>query len=100
MKRRTVSTILLAMFLVPPALAQEPTARLAGKARLDLSADAAVGALKDGSVVKGDGTLSRMTWKPEAEQARGYTLHASVVHFGWIEGIVRFTPTGTGKVTL
>ena len=57
--------------------------RLATAARFDLSADVEAGSLEDGKVVAGNGTLARMTWVPESEQARGYTVSFAVTDLGW-----------------
>lgn len=50
--------------------ADDEPVKLAAMARFDISADADTGVLNDGQVVAGNGTIARMTWVPEAEQAR------------------------------
>src|SRR3954463_1373053 len=78
---------------------QHPT-RLATQARLDLTADAAVGTLNAGQVLEGDGTLTRMSWVPQAERPRGYTAQLPVTHLGWAKFALRFTPAKSGSVRL
>ena len=69
-------------------------------ARFDISADAEASALEDGRVVAGTGTIARMGWIPEAEQARGYTVSFPVTLIGWRSIAIRFTPARSGLVTL
>jgi endoglucanase len=75
-------------------------ARMASQGRLDLLADSAVGELTAGAVVHGDGQVSRMNWRAQAEQPRGYTVQMPINHLGWSQLSLRFTPAKSGDVTL
>jgi len=79
--------------------AQNPV-KLATGTRFDLMAEAAVGALEDGVILQGAGTMQRMNWIPAQDQPRGYTCNFNVVHFGWLEILVQFTPQNSGNVQL
>jgi endoglucanase len=85
--------------LVSPAIAAEPV-KLAETARFDITAEAAVGALEGGQALEGAATIARMSWLPEAERSRGYTVSFPINHRGWRTAAVRFTPKRTGKITL
>lgn len=74
--------------------------KLAALARLDLSGTAAVGALNDGVIVEGGGTVDRQTWRPAAEWPRTYSIHVPIVRFAWNRFAVRFTPAKSGSVQL
>ncbi len=79
--------------------AGHPT-KMATQGRLDLMADADVGALERGEVLSEDGSVSRMNWLPEAQRPRGYTAQMPVRHLGWSKFALRFTPAKNGTVTL
>jgi endoglucanase len=74
--------------------------RLASSARFDLTADDRVGALEHGQVVAGEGSIERPNWVPESQQILSYTVQFPVVHFGWREVAIRFTPRSSGSVRL
>lgn len=92
-----VAPILFLLWSVP-ALA-EPV-KLANSARIDLSAGAGVGKLDDGQVVVGNGSIQRPNWVPESQQSAAYTVNFPVTRLGWRESAIRFSPTGSGAVTL
>jgi endoglucanase len=98
--RSVVAVMLLLGWSATPAVGQSHPVKLAGTARFDLSADAAVGSLNDGKVVAGDGSAERMNWVPEADRLRGYTVNFPITHFGWSQHAMSFTPAGSGTVTL
>ncbi len=79
----------------PSAIAAEP-AKLAESARFDITADAAVEALENGHALEGGAALARMSWKPEAERSRGYTVSFPINHRGWRTAAVQFTPKRDG----
>ena len=95
--------ISLALFcaIVPVAArAQGEPVRIAATARFDLSADRQTGALENGRVLSGAGTISRMNWVPASDQPRGYTVSLPVNHIGWRPLAIEFTPVRAGTVTL
>jgi endoglucanase len=91
-----------AFFLPPPsgAVAQSNPVKLATQARFDLMASASVGALTNGHVLAGSGSMARQTWIAPADQPRSYTANLAIFHFTWSELAVRFTPAGNGTVEL
>jgi endoglucanase len=88
----------LAALVVTASLTNPP--KLATSARLDLSAASGVGALNEGAIVIGTGTLDRQTWRPAAEWPRTYTISLPIVRFAWNKFAVRFTPANSGSVQL
>lgn len=101
MSRRLLLLLFVAAVVTSgQAFAQAPKVKLAAEGRFDLSPDAAVGQLKDGSVTRGDGRMERMSWLQPPERDRGYVVHIPATHRGWREFEVRFTPAGTGIVSL
>src|SRR4051794_1801742 len=82
------------------ARAFEEPVRIAATARFDLTADRQTGALENGRVLTGAGSISRMNWAPAADQPRGYTVSLPVNHFGWHSVSIQFTPARFGNVTL
>lgn len=91
---------LTVLLIAPPAVAQESKAKLASEGRFDLSPDNSVGRLTDGEVTRGDGRIERMSWLQPPERDRGYVVAIPATHRGWREFEIRFTPAGSGKVTL
>jgi endoglucanase len=77
--------------------AQNPP-KLATGARFDLLADAGVGSINNAVVLKGN--MQRMNWIAAQDQPRSYTCNFSVIHFGWTEILVQFTPENSGTVQL
>jgi endoglucanase len=59
-----------------------------------------VESLDRAEVLIGAGVVERMNWVPESERSRGYTVNFRVNHMAWREFAVRFTPSGTGTVSL
>ncbi len=98
---RIVQAILLggAVVLAPQAMGQNP-AKLSATARFDLFASAGVGSIKGGTVLKGSGSMVRMNWVAAGEQPRSYTANFQIIHFGWTEILVQFTPENSGTVNL
>lgn len=96
---RFLRAIFLLVF-ISSAWAQGNPPKLAGTARFDLLGAASVGALNAAVVLKGNASMERMNWQPAAEQPRNYTCSFSIVHFGWTEIVVQFTPQNSGTVDL
>ncbi|HAV65056.1 MAG TPA: hypothetical protein DCY13_22135, partial [Verrucomicrobiales bacterium] len=92
--------VVLVAFLRPYAVEAQNPVKLASGTRLDLMADPSVGAINNGVILKGGGTMQRMNWIPAQDQPRSYTCNFNVVHFGWFEIIVQFTPQNSGNVQL
>jgi endoglucanase len=88
------------MLGLQPARGQENPAKLATTGRLDFTADAAIGAIDDGRVMHGGGSVERMSWVPEAAWPRGYTFNFPISHMAWREFAVQVTPKQSGVVTL
>ncbi|MFI5454029.1 MAG: hypothetical protein ACHRXM_01120 [Isosphaerales bacterium] len=99
LKHKMILALCCALGPVPARADGEPV-KLTGAARFDLSADAPAGALENGLVVAGNGTISRMSWAPESDQPRGYTVSFPVTFLGWRSLAVRFTPARAGTITL
>ena len=51
-------------------------------------------------MTQGNGSIERMNWVSESEQARGYTVNFPVTHLGWRALAVWFKPAHSGTVTL
>ena len=104
MKRRLPLHPLILLLLLGPVAgagtADGEPVKLASAARFDLTADAQTGSIDDGRVVEGNGSIERMNWVSESEQARGYTVNFPVTHLGWRSLAVRFKPAHSGTVTL
>jgi len=100
-RRRTKLSVvfILSLLAVTPLTAGEPV-KLASSARFDLSADSQVGAIEEGKVVEGSGTIERKNWVMESEQPLGYTTTIPVTRLGWRLVAVRFTPKRSGTVRL
>lgn len=88
------------LLIAGTALAQSNPVKLATQARFDLLASASVGALTNGYVLEGSGSLDRQTWLAVADQPRSYTANLAILHFTWTELLVRFTPVSNGTVEL
>ncbi len=97
MKRELIA---LAVFFFPfiAAIANPP--KMATVARMDIVANASASSLTGGAAVAGGGTVSRMTWLPQNEQAGSYVATWPIRHFGWSEAAMRFVPTADGTVTI
>ena len=87
-------------FSPAPALADGEPTKLAGAARFDLLADRTTDSIDGGRVTEGNGSIARMNWVSESEQARGYTVNFPVTHLGWRSLAVRFKPAHSGTITL
>ena len=97
----TFTILSIAVLLCPTiGYGEESPAKLAGSARFDLSAGASVGTLDDGQIIGGNGSIQRPNWMPESQQSAVYTVNIPVTRLGWREARVRFTPRGSGTVTL
>jgi endoglucanase len=96
----SLATLLGVAFHGPAGAPDKHPVRMASHGRLDLMAEAAVGELTAGAVVQGDGRLSRMSWRPQAERPRGYIAETPINHLGWSKVTLRFTPAKSGDVTL
>jgi endoglucanase len=93
--------LMLSVPISSPAQAPDKNPpRLTTQGRLDLMADAAVGRLSAGQLVRGGGTVTRMNWVAPAEQPRGYTAQLPLTHLGWSKFALRFTPAKSGTVRL
>jgi endoglucanase len=90
------------LLLLPSSLfgAQSEPVKLAGSARFDLSAGAGVRSLDDGQVISGNGSIQRPNWVAENQRSWAFTVNFPVSRLGWREITVRFTPSGSGDVTL
>lgn len=84
----------------PPLVAADNPAKLASHGRFDLAADGGAGTLDDGRVLTGGASIERMNWVAEAERLKGFTVSGGISRLGWREFSVRFTPAGSGQVTL
>ena len=73
---------------------------MASAARFDMVADQKTGSIDGGRVTQGNGSIERMNWVPESEQARGFTVNFPVTHLGWRALAVGFKPAHSGTVTL
>ncbi|QEH32172.1 Endoglucanase H precursor [Aquisphaera giovannonii] len=91
---------LAAILALPLAARGAGPAKLAAGARFDLRADAAVGTIDGGRVVQGTGTIDRPNWLKGREQAAAYSVNFPISRLGWRELAVRFTPEGTGNVSV
>jgi endoglucanase len=94
-----VFLLFMLMSVAQGALAQNPV-KLTSGTRFDLMASANVGAIEQGAVLAGHGSMQRMNWIPAADQPRSYTCNFPVIHFGWTEIVVQFTPRNSGRVDL
>jgi hypothetical protein len=92
----------LGLALVSAFIAQAQTnpVKVATLARFDLIGSASVGALSNGYMLKGDGSVARQTWIDPPNQPLSYTVEFTVVHFAWTEAAFKFMPAGNGVVTL
>jgi endoglucanase len=88
------------LWITPELCAQSNPVKLATVCRFDLLASAGVGALTNGYVITGSGSLDRQTWLAAADQPRSYTANLSIFHFAWSELLVSFTPASNGTVEL
>ena len=59
-----------------------------------------MGTLENGQIIAGIGSIQRPNWVPESQQSAAYTVNFPVSRLGWREAAVRFTPSGSGTVTL
>lgn len=80
--------------------AESEPVKLAGSARFDLSAGAGVRSIEDGQIVAGNGSIQRPNWLAEDQQSKAFTVNFPVSRLGWREVKIRFTPAGSGDVTL
>jgi endoglucanase len=92
-------TLLLGMSPIR-ALADGEPVKLAGAARFDLSADDQTGAIENGLMIEGNGSIERKNWVADSERPRGYTVNFPVTHLGWRALAVTFKPARSGTVTL
>jgi endoglucanase len=97
-----LTAMALALPLAAWVVSASPTnpPRLATYARLDLSAATGVGALNDGAIVIGSGTMDRQMWLPAAEWPRTYTINLPIARFAWNKFAVQFIPAKSGSVQL
>ena len=79
--------------------AQTNPVKVATVARFDLF-DTGTGALTNGYMVVGDGSVGRQTWLAGSDQPSSYTVNFTIPHFAWTQAGFRFTPTSNGTVSL
>ena len=96
---KLILTVLLGLSPIPAVADGEPV-KLAGAGRFDLAADQKAGAIENGRVIEGNGSIERKNWVSESEQPRGYTVSFPITHLGWRSLAVRFKPVESGTVTL
>ncbi len=92
--------LVVAVYLLVFQVSAQNPPKLATGARFDLLADAGVGSINNAVVLKGNGNMQRMNWIAAQDQPRSYTCTFSVIHFGWTEILVQFTPQNSGTVQL
>lgn len=80
------------------AVAQQNPPALATQARVDITARSTVGSLQEGRFVRGSGSIGRMSWLPESQQALSYSVQAPIDHFSWGHFAVSFVPRQSGVV--
>ena len=97
---RWAKAFLICVAVQPLVLAQSNPPKLPGVARFDLNAQPSVGAITNGMLLAGDGSVARQNWLSAAEQPRTCTINASIVHYAWRELEFEFTPASSGTVTL
>ncbi len=74
--------------------------KMAGRARIDLYAEVAVGSLSGGANLITGGSVERMSWISEDEQTRTYVGHWPIQHFSWREVGIRVIPENSGRLHL
>lgn len=84
----------------PHVLAETTKDKIADVCRFDILAPPEVGSLYDGSLVDGDGWISRVAWMPVESQACTYVVHAAVNHYSWADVTFRFIPEKDAVVRL
>ncbi|MBM3881603.1 MAG: glycoside hydrolase family 5 protein [Verrucomicrobia bacterium] len=90
----------LACSVAAPALAQLNPLKLATLGRLDLTASTSAGALRQGVLLEGSGSIDRQTWLPPDTQPRTYYVQFGIARFAWNAYTVQFTPDQDGVVQL
>ena len=90
----------LVLFLIASNGWSQNPAKLAGGTRFDLMASPAVLAINSGTILRGNGSIQRMNWIAPGDQLRSYSCNFSVIHFGWTEIVIQFTPQNSGSVEL
>ena len=74
--------------------------KLAALARVDLNAAPVVGALNEGALTTGIGSVQRQSWLAPAEQPLTYTIQMPIVRFAWNEFALRFVPEKSGAIQI
>ena len=101
---RTFVIILTVLFLAGPLWAASPVpappAKLADFAQVDIFADAAVGALNEGCLVRGHGWLCRENWPDLGRRGRSYLAGLEVSRLAWSPLALQFTPRRSGTLTV
>ncbi len=102
--RRFAGVLIVALALGSGAAAgivrgDEP-AKLASTARFDLAVDLAAGAIEQGRITTGQGSIARPNWLSEPAQGRAYTVNFPVSRLGWRSIAVELTPARDGTLTL
>lgn len=97
---RSILFLLTFGWMLPAVFGQGNPLKLGTQARFDLMASAEVGSIDGGQIILGAGSVARMNWIPAADQSRSYTVYFSTPHFMWTECDFRFTPSGSGTITL
>ena len=100
MSSRLLLCLSLALVCVLAAQAQTNPVQMATEARFDLISSTSVGALSNGYMLNGDGSVARQTWIDPTNQPLSYTVQFTIVHFAWTEAAFTFTPASNGTVTL
>jgi endoglucanase len=88
------------VLLTASASAQSNPVKVATVARFDLLGDAGVGALTNGYMTAGDGSVARQSWITNTDQPRSFTVSFTVPHFDWSPAGFRFTPASNGTVSM
>jgi endoglucanase len=92
--RHALIAVAAAWLLAPAGAARAAVTRdiLAYECRFDLVSSLDTASLLDGSLLDGDGWVSRVAWLPVESQACTYVVHASVTHYCWTDVAFRFVP--------
>ncbi|MDB6041148.1 MAG: retaining beta-glycosidase, partial [Verrucomicrobiales bacterium] len=92
-------TMTLLFLLSGSGRAEEAQVKMAGAARLDIVADAAVGKLESGEL-NAKGEVTRANWLAPERIPGSYSVQIPISHFAWKELIFSFTPEHDGQVTI
>jgi endoglucanase len=73
--------------------------KVATVARFDLFGTG-TGALTNGYMVAGDGSVARQTWLAALDQPSSFTVNFTIPHFAWTPASFRFTAASNGVVSI